>query len=378
MKKRILLTVLVIVLVLMFGAACAGAMAPDGDSGWSDAPAAGTPGAPPSGGGNQGDGSAHTGEITAQERLIVYTVTFAIHSQNFGETLAFLRGSLDTSATIPAEREWFHSQNIQYQNRHAVLVARVRSTRLHEFIDSIMDEVGMENIREFDERGTDVSLTHRNREGQILEYQRYLEWLDEEMERAVTRNASFNERATIQNRINAAQTRLNTLITAQNTLNQQILFSTVTITLRESYPVPIEPPSRTREVLQNIWRVISSILIGLAYVLAVAVPLAAVTLPTVFLSIHFARKNRAKKQALAATDGGTLNTVLPRPHYPHTPHTSHHSYSGTGHYPQAEAPYVSRPTPEVENITQAESIVNDAEKEAITNAQLTKKSSAKK
>jgi len=317
MKKRVLITLLVAVFALVFFAGCASmdwGATPDLDSGAHAPPPVATP--PPSGGG--GDDAAPDYEhfdainnTTTQTRLVVYTATFIIHSDYFEDTLMFLRSTIDRS-----QGEWFDREEVQFHDRHAVLVARVASTRLHYFIDDIIAEIGLYNIRHHDIMGTDVSLTHRNRELQIEEYERYLTWLHDEMERAIAQNQPFNSRAQIQTRINQAQTRLNALMTAQNTVNQQILFSTVTITLREHYPpppvieVPEPPPpqpTRARIFFRNVWSVISWILMAIGYSLAVIIPLALVVVPIVFLIRFLVKREKSKRKALAMAANVSFN-----------------------------------------------------------------------
>jgi len=314
-KKRILVTVLVVVLVAILSisvfAACAGMDSPNDwfDDGGSNNNASPPPDAP---GGDAGNGSGGDSiidgeffnEPSSPTRLIVYTVTMTIHSYSFSDALLFLRGSLNNDlSTAPAQREWFDSQQIQYQERVAVLVARVHHTRVHAFVDIMIAEFGMNAIRHLNEQAQDVSLTHHDRALRIAEQERYLEWLHEELERAL----SFTARAPIQTRINAAQLTLNQLITAQNTVNQQIEFSTVTITLRETDPPIVDEdrePSRVAVVFGNVWMVISNILIMFLYIIAALLPFAAIGVPLFFLIRHLVRKRKAQRLAMVGGIGG--------------------------------------------------------------------------
>ena len=354
MKKRVLITIMITVLAMILSLSSLVGCAGDNwtaDSEWNNSAPSATPNAPPNDG-NGGNGGGQTPPqenpnphdgITTPNRLVVYTANFTIHTNNFGETLLFLRSTINRDMG-----EWFDRQDVQYHDRHAVLVARVASSRLYDFIDEIIDELGMGAIRHHDINATDVSLAHRDRTLAIQEEERHLEWLHQEMERAIAQNQTFAQRQTIQTQINQAQTRLNTLITAQNTVNQQIHFSVVTITLRESYPSTPEPttpeseneedeePSRTAIAFSNAWTVISSILIGMLYVLAVLLPLGAVVVPAVFLIKYLIKKERAKQRELAIAEGRDPDAPKARRGYKHPIPQHINYYQNQSYQPQSQ------------------------------------------
>jgi len=243
--------------------------------------------------GNQGGGGTSGGTssnpfagITAPDRLVVYQGNFTILTQSFGETVTFLQNQLDASY-----HEWFDEHQLQYQDGRATFVARVISSRLDAFLDGIIREVGMQNIRNKQITATDVSIQHQDRAWRITALNQYMDFLMEEL--LNTSAANFTVRDQIQRRINETQIELNTLTTQQNSLNQQVMFSSITITLIRGNYIP-SPPGPIANFFSNVWRVVSSILMGLGYALAVLIPLAIIAIPSFFLIRYFVRKNKAE------------------------------------------------------------------------------------
>ncbi|MCL2861174.1 MAG: DUF4349 domain-containing protein [Firmicutes bacterium] len=274
-----------------------GSTSPDNDTG------VGTP--PP------GTTQPNENELTTLDRMVVYNgeISIIIDRENFSYAVRFLTSSINLQ-----RGEWFDSREILYQDGRATLVARVRTTYVHVFVDNLVDRFGLYNTN-IQLEATDVSLAHRNRQAEIDEQIRHLAWLNEEMENAT----SHAVRVQIQQSINQTETRLHQLTTQQNVLNQQILFSTLTIDLmtRDYVPAPPEPPpSNTRRVFQNVWNVIRSILTGFLYVLAVLVPLAFIAIPLFFLIRFLVKRGKENKRAAREEQAKILQSMGYAPYMP--------------------------------------------------------------
>ncbi|MCL2177448.1 MAG: DUF4349 domain-containing protein [Firmicutes bacterium] len=284
---------LAFLLALMFVLVAFLAACGSGDSGnWESGPGATQPG------GDIGGEFFDIDDVTPSRRII-YTASFSIYTENFFETLAFIRERLDTSNADPSLREWYEDFNMENTHGHTrvVLEARVRTERLHTFTNEVFDFVGIDSVTRHRVSAEDVSLTHQNREIQILLAEAEVDRL-----RASLEAANAAQRPAIERQLADAQQRLNNLVSAQNILDQRLRFSTITITLTLGAG-PGEPSSfgdRVLSVLGGVWTVLQIILLIILALLPFAIIFG---VPSYFIYRYFSKKQKEKNEQRLALVG---------------------------------------------------------------------------
>lgn len=197
-----------------------------------------------------------TSFVTSSERKIVYLASFTINCKDLKDGIALIENSLQ-------DDEWFDSLN--YYSNSAYFVARVKTSRLDDYIKNISESAGENNFENYRLTAADVSLDYYDSQGKI-------EALEAERERLLrlmeSDDTSISDTILINTRLGNVDFELQKLRGELYRLDSQLDYSVITINVTTT---------------SYAW----------IFVLIVLFVLPGVVLFVVFFSIKLSKKKRA-------------------------------------------------------------------------------------
>lgn len=150
-------------------------------------------------------------------RKIIYEVSANLSSDNLSESIATIKGELNSD-------EWLDSERISEDT--ASLVIRVKTEHLDDFLNSISQSHDVSN---FNKKATDISITYQDKSNILLTYQTERERLLELYE-----EASLSDMLTINNRLSEIDIEIGKLQGELNQFDSLVDYSIVRLDLYAS------------------------------------------------------------------------------------------------------------------------------------------------
>jgi hypothetical protein len=215
------------------------------------------------------------------ERKIIYTVTSTYDVNNLTQSIATLKGFLNSD-------EWFDYEYVR--SNRAEFKLRIKTDRLDEFTDLLKNNF---QVSSFTKQGVDVSLQYQDKTNRITAIELQIIRLQE-----LYQNASLNEMITINQQLSNLEVELMNLQGQLNVFDSLIDYSEVNVTLYGSSIITRSPFfNRLGNGFINGLNAVVSVLDGLAVAIVSAIPFILVFGPLGYGGYRLRKKYILKKKS---------------------------------------------------------------------------------
>lgn len=217
---------------------------------------------------------------TSVTRMMIYEGDISVSTENVEETFNAITALLE-------EDEWIETQSLS--DDFARLRLRIDSTRLDEFTTLLRDDF---NVIQVDITAEDITKAYQDAESEIATYEaektRLLELYEE---------ASLSEMITINTRISVIDQALNILLNAQEDRESDVLYSSISIVIREENVFEELPfGTEVSDAFLGGWNALISFFQTIILVVIVLIPWMILIIPIGLASLYYFKKHPLKSK----------------------------------------------------------------------------------
>lgn len=215
------------------------------------------------------------------ERKIVYTVNSTYDVSNLTQSITTLKSFLNSD-------EWFDYEYVR--SDRADFKLRIKTDRLDEFTDLLETSF---QVRSFTKQGLDVSLQYQDKTNRILSIELQITRLLELYE-----DASLSEMITINQQLSSLEVEMMRLQGELSVFDSLVDYSEVNVTLYGSRIISRSPFfNRLGNGFINGFKVVVTVLDGLAIAIVSAIPFMLVFGPVGYVGYRLRKKYNLKKKS---------------------------------------------------------------------------------